>query len=211
MTYPLRCLKELETESIYFIRESYVQTKRVCLLMLHDCNSVVLSLLIKKAFFPFPIAIPIYYLEEPDAGPESITFRNTWSDRLGSPVIVEKKENNNQEQFISQFLKGISINGITTVFSGDTRVGSPSLSSQPIVRILDPNPAKSIDGPHREFGNIIQHSTDKLKWVSPLSHWTLTDLILFLHKENILLPSYLVPTKKLSIHETETLYLHPAQ
>ncbi len=88
MNYRLDYLDELESESIYVIRETAAQFENPVLLFSGGKDSIVVSWLAKKAFYPARIPFPLLHIDTGHNFPETIAFRDEWVKRLGVRLIV---------------------------------------------------------------------------------------------------------------------------
>lgn len=88
MQYFLSHLRELESEAIFVIREVVTQFERPALLFSGGKDSIVLTHLAKKAFYPARIPFPLIHIDTGHNFPETITYRDELVDRLGIQLIV---------------------------------------------------------------------------------------------------------------------------
>lgn len=86
--YYLTHLKELEAEAIFVIREVVAQFERPALLFSGGKDSIILSHLAKKAFYPSKIPFPLIHIDTGHNFPETIAFRDNLVARLGVQLIV---------------------------------------------------------------------------------------------------------------------------
>ncbi len=87
-SYYLKHLRELEAESIYVIREVYAQFNNPCLLFSGGKDSIVLTHLAKKAFWPARIPFPLVHIDTGHNFPEIIEFRSKLVEKLGVQLVV---------------------------------------------------------------------------------------------------------------------------
>ena len=76
MSYLIKHLKELEAESIYVIRETFAQFNNPAILFSGGKDSIVLTHLAKKAFWPAKIPFPLVHVDTGHNFPECISFRD---------------------------------------------------------------------------------------------------------------------------------------
>lgn len=88
-SYTLTHLKELESESIYVIREVAAQFENPVLLFSGGKDSIVCLHLARKAFYPAAIPFPIMHIDTGHNFPETITFRDNLAEKLGLNLIVK--------------------------------------------------------------------------------------------------------------------------
>lgn len=87
-TYTLDHLKELESEAIYVLREVYAQFDRPVIMFSGGKDSIVVSHLAKKAFYPAKIPFPFLHIDTGHNFPETIRFRDDLVAALGVQLIV---------------------------------------------------------------------------------------------------------------------------
>src|SRR5262245_43065199 len=85
-------LKDLESESIYILREVTAQFNRPVLLYSIGKDSSVLLHLARKAFFPGRPPFPSLHIDTQWKFQEMIAFRDSTAKRLGLDLIVYVNE-----------------------------------------------------------------------------------------------------------------------
>jgi len=86
--YNLNHLRELESESIYVIREVAAQFEKPVLMFSGGKDSLVMTHLARKAFYPARIPMPLMHIDTGHNFPETIEFRDNLIDKLGIKLIV---------------------------------------------------------------------------------------------------------------------------
>ena len=81
-------LRELESEAIFVIREIEAQFENPALLFSGGKDSILLTHLAKKAFFPAKIPFPLIHVDTGHNFPETINFRDNLVKELGVELIV---------------------------------------------------------------------------------------------------------------------------
>ncbi len=81
-------LKELESESIYVIREVYAQFDNPGILFSGGKDSIVMTHLAVKAFYPAKIPFPLIHIDTGHNFPEALEYRDALVDRIGANLIV---------------------------------------------------------------------------------------------------------------------------
>ena len=81
-------LSELESESIYVLREAAAQFERVALLFSGGKDSIVLSYLARKAFAPAYIPFPLLHIDTAHNFPETLTYRDEWIKKIDARLII---------------------------------------------------------------------------------------------------------------------------
>jgi len=74
--YKLTHLKELESESIFIMREVAAQFEKPVLLFSGGKDSIVMAYLAYKAFYPAAIPFPFLHIDTGHNFEETITYRN---------------------------------------------------------------------------------------------------------------------------------------
>ena len=88
MNYHLNHLKELESESIYVLREVAAQFQNPVLLFSGGKDSILMTYLAEKAFAPGKIPFPLLHIDTGHNFPETIKFRDELVERLGVRLMV---------------------------------------------------------------------------------------------------------------------------
>lgn len=86
--YNLTHLDELESEAIFVIREVVSSFENPALLFSGGKDSIVLTHLAKKAFYPARIPFPLIHVDTGHNFPETISFRDNLAEKLGVNLIV---------------------------------------------------------------------------------------------------------------------------
>ena len=86
--YSISHLRELESEAIFVIREIAAQFENPVLLFSGGKDSIVLTHLAKKAFYPARIPFPLVHIDTGHNFPETIAFRDALVERLEVKLIV---------------------------------------------------------------------------------------------------------------------------
>ena len=86
--YFLNYLDELESESIYILREVFAQFQNPAILFSGGKDSIVVTHLAQKAFFPAKIPFALLHVDTGHNFPETINFRDELVRRLQVRLIV---------------------------------------------------------------------------------------------------------------------------
>jgi len=81
-------LSELESESIYVLREAAAQFERVALLFSGGKDSIVLSYLARKAFAPAGIPFPLLHIDTGHNFPATLSYRDEWVKKIDARLII---------------------------------------------------------------------------------------------------------------------------
>lgn len=88
MPYTLDYLKELESESIFVLRELTAQFERPCLLFSGGKDSILVAWLAQKAFFPARIPFPLVHIDTGHNFEETLEYRDWLVEKLSARLLV---------------------------------------------------------------------------------------------------------------------------
>ena len=86
--YIINHLRELESEAIFIIREIAAQFENPVLLFSGGKDSILLTHLATKAFYPAKIPFPLVHIDTGHNFPETISFRDELVNNLGVKLII---------------------------------------------------------------------------------------------------------------------------
>ncbi|MDR1273987.1 MAG: sulfate adenylyltransferase subunit CysD [Odoribacteraceae bacterium] len=86
--HTLTHLNELESEAIYVLREVAAQFERPVILFSGGKDSIVLTHLAHKAFYPLRIPFPLLHIDTGHNFQETLDYRDALVERLGATLIV---------------------------------------------------------------------------------------------------------------------------
>ncbi|MDH5381011.1 MAG: sulfate adenylyltransferase subunit CysD [Cyclobacteriaceae bacterium] len=204
--YNLTHLKELEAEAIFILREVAAQFENPALLFSGGKDSIVVSHLARKAFFPAKLPFPLVHIDTGHNFPETISFRDSYIEKIGAELIVGSVQKSIDEGKATEE-KGYSAsrNALQTVtlldtieeYKFDACIGGAR-------RDEEKARAKERFFSHRdEFGQWDPKNQRPELWnlfngrknygenfrVFPISNWTEMDIWQYILMENIDLPS----------------------
>lgn len=81
-------LKELEAESIYILREVAAQFGKPCILFSGGKDSIVLTYLAYKAFYPAKLPFPLVHIDTGHNFPETLSYRDALVEKLEADLVV---------------------------------------------------------------------------------------------------------------------------
>ena len=204
-SYRLTHLKELEAESIYVLREVMAQFERPVLLFSSGKDSIIVTHLARKAFWPAKIPFPLLHVDTGHNFPETIEFRDKLVKQTGARLIVASvQESIDKGRSIEEKGANSSRNIIQTVtlldaieeFKFDAAIGGAR-------RDEEKARAKERFFSHRdEFGqwnpknqrpelwNLFngRKSTGEHFRIFPISNWTELDVWQYILQEKIEIP-----------------------
>jgi sulfate adenylyltransferase subunit 2 len=88
MSYSLSHLKQLESEAIHIFREVAAQFENPVILFSGGKDSIVMTHLAQKAFWPAKIPFPLLHVDTGYNFPEAIKYRDDLAERLGVKLDV---------------------------------------------------------------------------------------------------------------------------
>jgi sulfate adenylyltransferase subunit 2 len=221
--YSLKHLQELEAESIYVLREVAAQFERPALLFSGGKDSIVVSHLARKAFWPAKIPFPLLHIDTGHNFPETIEYRDNWAAGIGAIVIVRYVQDSiDKGRAVEEKGYNASRNVLQTVtlldaieeLKTDCAIGGAR-------RDEEKARAKERFFSHRdEFGQWDPKNQRPELWnifngrknigehfrVFPISNWTEMDVWQYILQENIPLPSlYFSHKRKVFMREGQWL------
>ncbi len=204
--YNLKHLSELESESIYVIREVFAQFNNPCILFSGGKDSIVLTYLAKKAFFPAKIPFPLVHIDTGHNFQETLDYRDQLVNDLGARLVVGSVQESIDQGKVAEergFNASRNVAQTTTLLDTiekhqfDAAMGGAR-------RDEEKARAKERFFSHRdEFGQWDPKNQRPELWnlfngrknfgehfrVFPISNWTEMDVWQYILKENIPLPS----------------------
>lgn len=206
MNYQLNHLKELESESIFILREVAAQFENPVLMFSGGKDSILMVHLAQKAFYPGRIPFPLLHIDTGHNFPETIKYRDALVEKLGARLIVASVQDQ-IDQGIVREEKGFnaSRNGLQTSALLDAlEKGKYDAALGGARRDEEKARAKERFFSHRdEFGqwdpknqrpelwnlfNSKKHYGEHFR-VFPISNWTELDVWQYLAIEKVDLPS----------------------
>jgi sulfate adenylyltransferase subunit 2 len=204
--YSLTHLEELEAEAIFVLREVAAQFEKVGLLFSGGKDSLVVSHLARKAFYPAKLPFPLVHIDTGHNFPETIEFRDSYVKKIGAELIVGSvQESIDQGRVVEEKGYNASRNVLQTVTLLDT------IEAQKFDAVIggarrDEEKARAKERffSHRdEFGQWDPKNQRAELWnifngkknlgehfrVFPISNWTEMDVWQYILAENIDLPS----------------------
>lgn len=206
MRYTLSHLKELEAESIFVIREVFAQFENPSILFSGGKDSIVLTHLARKAFWPAKVPFPLVHIDTGHNFPETINFRNKLVEELGVKLVVGSVQQSIDEGSVREESgKNASRNALQTTTLLDTIESNKFDACMGGAR-RDEEKARAKERffSHRdEFGQWDPKNQRPELWnlfngkknegehfrVFPISNWTEMDIWQYILQENLEIPS----------------------
>ena len=86
--YNLNHLRELESESVFIIREVAAQFEKPVLLFSGGKDSIVMTHLASKAFWPSKIPFPLLHIDTGHNFQETLDYRDKMVEKIGAKLLV---------------------------------------------------------------------------------------------------------------------------
>ena len=209
----LNHLNELESEAIYIIREVYAQFENPGILFSGGKDSIVMSHLAKKAFFPANIPFPLVHIDTGHNFPEAIQFRDAFVKKMNTQLIVGlvqdsinkgsvKEElgsmgNRNRLQ-TTTLLETIELNKFDCLMGGARRDEEKARAKERFFSHRDDFGQWDPKNQRPELWNLFNGK--KLQGehfrVFPISNWTEMDIWHYIRREKIELPELYFAKKR---------------
>lgn len=228
MSKTLTHLKELEAESIYILREVAAQFERPCILFSGGKDSIVLTYLAWKAFYPAKIPFRLVHIDTGHNFPETLTYRDELVRKLGADLVVGYvQESIDKGRVREETGYNASRNKLQTVTLLDTLAeGRFDAAIGGARRDEEKARAKERIFSHRdEFGQWNPKNQRPELWniynakkdvgehfrVFPISNWTEMDVWQYIYQEGIEMPSlYFTHRRKVFQRDGQWLAADPA-
>jgi len=222
-SYHLTHLEEMESESIYVLREVAAQFVNPVILFSGGKDSIVMTHLAVKAFYPSKIPFPLVHIDTGHNFEETISYRDEMVKRIGARIIVGSvQESIDKGRVIEEKGPRASRNKLQTVTLLDTiSLLKADCAMGGGRRDEEKARAKERFFSHRdEFGqwdpknqrpelwNIFNgrmHQGEQFR-VFPLSNWTEMDVWQYILKEKIPIPSIYFSHQRNVFERDGTLY-----
>lgn len=206
MSYKLTHLKELEAESIFILREVAAQFERPVLLFSGGKDSIVMTHLAYKAFYPAAIPFPLLHIDTGHNFPETIEYRDDLVKKIGATLLVglvqddidagrvaEEKGYNasrNKLQTVT-LLNALEKHKFDAALGGARRDEEKARAKERFFSHRDEFGQWDPKNQRPELWNIFngkKHLGEHFR-VFPLSNWTEMDIWQYILQENIEMPS----------------------
>lgn len=204
--YYLNYIDELESEAIFVLREVVAKFQNPVLLFSGGKDSIVLSHLAKKAFYPGKIPFALMHVDTGHNFPETIKFRDDLIEQLGVRLIVgsvqesidqgrvaeEKGKNATRNSLqITTLLDAIEDNKIDCAMGGARRDEEKARAKERFFSHRDDFGQWDPKNQRPELWNMFngKHFEGEHFRVFPISNWTEMDVWNYIKREEIQIPS----------------------
>lgn len=223
--YTINHLRELESESIYVMREVAAQFEKPALLFSGGKDSIVMFHIARKAFWPSKVPFPLLHIDTGHNFPETLEYRDKLMEKTGATCIVRYVQDTiNSGKVTEETGPHASRNKLQTVtlldaldeFKFDAALGGGR-------RDEEKARAKERFFSHRdEFGQWDPKNQRPELWnifngkkrmgehfrVFPISNWTEMDVWQYILMEGIDMPSIYFTHQRKMIVRDNTLLAH---
>jgi len=204
--YYLNHLQELEAEAIYVIREVAAQFDRPAILFSGGKDSIVVTHLARKAFWPARVPMPLIHIDTGHNFPETMVFRDKLVEDIGVQLIVGSVQeainkgraveetginaSRNELQIVT-LLDAIEKNKIDAAIGGARRDEEKARAKERFFSHRDDFGQWDPKNQRPELWNIFnghKRMGEHFR-VFPISNWTEMDVWNYILHENIAIPS----------------------
>lgn len=204
--YFLNYLDDLESEAIYILREVWAQFENPVILFSGGKDSILVTHLAKKAFYPSNIPFSLMHIDTGHNFPETIKFRDDLVEELGLNLLVgsvqealdrgivaeEKGKNATRNSLqITTLLDAVERHKIDCAIGGGRRDEEKSRAKERFFSHRDDFGQWDPKNQRPELWNILngKHFEGEHFRAFPISNWTELDVWNYLKRENIKIPS----------------------
>lgn len=206
ISYNLDHLEELESESIFVMREVAASFQNPCLMFSGGKDSIVMAHLAKKAFYPAKIPFPFLHVDTGHNFPETIAFRDKLIGELGVKLIaalvqdsidkgtaIEEKGVNASRNMlqITTLLEAIEEQKFDAALGGARRDEEKARAKERFFSHRDEFSQWNPKNQRPELWNLFNARKNMGEHfrVFPLSNWTELDIWQYIKSENIAIPN----------------------
>lgn len=204
-SYRLTHLKELESESMFILREVAAQFERPALLFSGGKDSIVCFHLARKAFFPSKVPFPLLHVDTGHNFGETIAFRDRLVGKYGVELLVGSVQKSIDEGKvveetgyyasrnklqINTLLEAIETNKIDCAIGGARRDEEKARAKERVFSHRDEFGQWDPKRQRPELWHLFngRHHPGEHFRVFPLSNWTELDVWAYIERERIPLP-----------------------
>jgi len=199
-------LAALEAEAIYVLREVAAEFERPVLLFSGGKDSIVVTHLARKAFWPGKIPFSLLHIDTGHNFPETLTFRDKWTKAIGADLLIRNVEdsirtgrareeagpdpNRNALQTVT-LLDAVAELRIDAAIGGARRDEEKARAKERFFSLRDVFGQWDPKNQRPELWSLFNTHKNKGEHfrVFPISNWTEMDVWLYIGAEKLDLPS----------------------
>jgi sulfate adenylyltransferase subunit 2 len=204
--YYLNYIDELESEAIYILREVWAQFENPVILFSGGKDSILITHLAKKAFYPSKVPFPLMHVDTGHNFPETIQFRNDLVTELGSKLIVGSVQDSIDEGRVAEergksatrnslqittLLDAIEKHKVDCAIGGGRRDEEKARAKERFFSHRDDFGQWDPKNQRPELWNLLngEHFEGEHFRAFPISNWTEMDVWNYIKREDIKIPS----------------------
>jgi sulfate adenylyltransferase subunit 2 len=204
--YYLNYLDELESEAIFILREVWAQFQNPVILFSGGKDSIVVTHLAQKAFYPAKIPFALLHVDTGHNFPETIKFRDDLVKDMGVKLLVgsvqeaidtgrvaeERGKNATRNTLqITTLLDAIENNKVDCAIGGGRRDEEKARAKERFFSHRDEFGQWDPKNQRPELWNLLngKHFQGEHFRAFPISNWTEMDVWNYIKRENISIPS----------------------
>ena len=204
--YYLNYLDELESEAIFILREVWAQFQNPVILFSGGKDSIVVTHLAKKAFYPAPVPFPLMHVDTGHNFPETIQYRDDLVKEIGAQLLVgsvqesidqgrvveERGKNATRNALqITTLLDAIESHKVDCAIGGGRRDEEKARAKERFFSHRDDFGQWDPKNQRPELWNILngRHFEGEHFRAFPISNWTEMDVWNYIQREKIKIPS----------------------
>lgn len=204
--YFLNYLDELESEAVFVMREVWAQFQNPVILFSGGKDSIVLTHLAKKAFYPSKIPFPLMHIDTGHNFPETMKFRDDLVEEMGVQLLVgsvqeaidkkrvveERGKNATRNSLqITTLLDAIEFNKVDCAIGGGRRDEEKARAKERFFSHRDDFGQWTPKNQRPELWSLYNGRMQEGEnfRAFPISNWTEMDIWNYIKRENIDIPS----------------------
>lgn len=204
--YKLNHIRQLESESIFLMREVAAQFENPVLMFSGGKDSITMARLAQKAFWPGKIPFPFLHVDTGHNFEETIQFRDDLMEELGVDLIVAKVQDmieagrvkeesgpnaSRNKLQIPTLLKALEDHGFDAAFGGARRDEEKARAKERFYSHRDEFGQWDPKNQRPELWNLFNGNKNVGEHfrVFPLSNWTEMDVWQYIAAEDLAIPS----------------------